>query len=134
YCLAFTFLFQAEDGIRVFHVTGVQTCALPIFSRRLALGRISAMRFSGGTPDRLIVAPTDLHPADSFAGEEITAGRFPLAGRILECDGESPFALELPSEEFAGRLHSFGWLRHMRLVDPDRAALTSRFIVDDWLQ
>src|SRR5690606_39521323 len=25
-----TFLFQAEDGIRDFHVTGVQTCALPI--------------------------------------------------------------------------------------------------------
>src|SRR5690606_41038704 len=25
------FFFQAEDGIRVFHVTGVQTCALPIF-------------------------------------------------------------------------------------------------------
>src|SRR5690606_39525412 len=24
---------QAQDGIRVFHVTGVQTCALPIFSR-----------------------------------------------------------------------------------------------------
>src|SRR5690606_40587927 len=23
--------FQAEDGIRAFHVTGVQTCALPIF-------------------------------------------------------------------------------------------------------
>src|SRR5690606_40752929 len=23
--------FQAEDGIRDFHVTGVQTCALPIF-------------------------------------------------------------------------------------------------------
>src|SRR5207302_3374728 len=26
------FLFQAEDGIRAFHVTGVQTCALPIYS------------------------------------------------------------------------------------------------------
>src|SRR6266511_1432826 len=25
-----TFFFQAEDGIRAFHVTGVQTCALPI--------------------------------------------------------------------------------------------------------
>src|SRR5690606_39359849 len=25
--------FQAEDGIRDFHVTGVQTCALPIWSR-----------------------------------------------------------------------------------------------------
>src|SRR5690606_40609896 len=27
--------FQAEDGIRDFHVTGVQTCALPIFIKRL---------------------------------------------------------------------------------------------------
>src|SRR5690606_40595510 len=26
------FFFQAEDGIRDFHVTGVQTCALPISS------------------------------------------------------------------------------------------------------
>src|SRR5690606_40676479 len=30
------FFFQAEDGIRDFHVTGVQTCALPI-SRRVEL-------------------------------------------------------------------------------------------------
>src|SRR5690606_41008280 len=29
---ALYFFFQAEDGIRDFHVTGVQTCALPIFS------------------------------------------------------------------------------------------------------
>src|SRR5690606_25294917 len=28
----FFFFFQAEDGIRAFHVTGVQTCALPIFA------------------------------------------------------------------------------------------------------
>src|SRR5215475_8303721 len=28
------FFFQAEDGIRDFHVTGVQTCALPISGRR----------------------------------------------------------------------------------------------------
>src|SRR5690606_40989454 len=33
------FFFQAEDGIRDFHVTGVQTCALPILrpDRRQAL-------------------------------------------------------------------------------------------------
>src|SRR5690606_40641711 len=31
YCsYLFVFFFQAEDGIRDFHVTGVQTCALPI--------------------------------------------------------------------------------------------------------
>src|SRR5690606_40643975 len=28
------FFFQAEDGIRDFHVTGVQTCALPISTGR----------------------------------------------------------------------------------------------------
>src|SRR5690606_40076647 len=28
--LCVLFFFQAEDGIRDFHVTGVQTCALPI--------------------------------------------------------------------------------------------------------
>src|SRR5699024_12107376 len=28
------FFFQAEDGIRYRNVTGVQTCALPIFHRR----------------------------------------------------------------------------------------------------
>src|SRR5690606_14257782 len=30
------FFFQAEDGIRDFHVTGVQTCALPICPRRMS--------------------------------------------------------------------------------------------------
>src|SRR5690606_39298297 len=31
--------FQAEDGIRDFHVTGVQTCALPIYPDRLTSAR-----------------------------------------------------------------------------------------------
>src|SRR5690606_23976170 len=30
-CSSSIFFFQAEDGIRDFHVTGVQTCALPIW-------------------------------------------------------------------------------------------------------
>src|SRR5690606_40280765 len=30
-CRPSFFFFQAEDGIRDFHVTGVQTCALPIY-------------------------------------------------------------------------------------------------------
>src|SRR5205809_4476999 len=33
--VCFFFFFQAEDGIRDVAVTGVQTCALPILSRRL---------------------------------------------------------------------------------------------------
>src|SRR5699024_12228575 len=33
YCYLFFFVFQAEDGIRDRNVTGVQTCALPIFTK-----------------------------------------------------------------------------------------------------
>src|SRR5690606_40927082 len=34
-CANYLFFFQAEDGIRDFHVTGVQTCALPILMRQM---------------------------------------------------------------------------------------------------
>src|SRR5690349_7592205 len=36
-CIFFFFFFQAEDGIRDLYVTGVQTCALPIFGTSLQL-------------------------------------------------------------------------------------------------
>src|SRR5690606_39639018 len=36
------FFFQAEDGIRYFHVTGVQTCALPICKISCVLFSISS--------------------------------------------------------------------------------------------
>src|SRR5690606_40103584 len=44
------FFFQAEDGIRDFHVTGVQTCALPILTDMVeimghALGQGDALTF-----------------------------------------------------------------------------------------
>src|SRR5690606_41170058 len=41
--LSVFFFFQAEDGIRDFHVTGVQTCALPI----LVVGGRSLLAHAG---------------------------------------------------------------------------------------
>src|SRR5690606_39723886 len=43
--------FQAEDGIRDFHVTGVQTCALPILLRNEDRSQGRGVR-EGGTADR----------------------------------------------------------------------------------
>src|SRR5690606_41119525 len=40
--LLFSFFFQAEDGIRDFHVTGVQTCALPIYGAGPQRGDVGA--------------------------------------------------------------------------------------------
>src|SRR6266566_3895826 len=36
------FFFQAEDGIRDYKVTGVQTCALPIYSKSLRADHLEA--------------------------------------------------------------------------------------------
>src|SRR5207302_5033724 len=41
---------QAEDGIRDFHVTGVQTCALPIYRPRDGRGRFRLVRPDPRTP------------------------------------------------------------------------------------
>src|SRR5439155_6296188 len=41
------FFFQAEDGIRDGHVTGVQTCALPIFTMMEWYGEMVARRLYG---------------------------------------------------------------------------------------
>src|SRR5690606_41027026 len=50
----FYFFFQAEDGIRDFHVTGVQTCALPISaaisSNSLSLIPYALMAVTSGFP------------------------------------------------------------------------------------
>lgn len=102
-------------------------------SRRLALGRLSALRFVGWTPDRLIVAPTDLRAVDGFVAEEILQGRYPLGGRALDTEGDSPFEIDLPSRAFATKLHSFGWLRHLRAVRDEAGFAKLRQIIDDWI-
>src|SRR3712207_9456291 len=52
------FFFQAEDGIRDIGVTGVQTCALPIFS-----GSMETMRVSRCSPSSTI--PSASAPPES---------------------------------------------------------------------
>src|SRR5260370_18771631 len=53
------FFFQAEDGIRDSSVTGVQTCALPIYQHRLLRGDGGAgdalYREEGGAGDRQLL-------------------------------------------------------------------------------
>src|SRR5207253_7064315 len=59
--------FQAEDGIRDGHVTGVQTCALPICRRVERKTRHTAQP-RGGTPDvDFSVLPDDGHASRVIA-------------------------------------------------------------------
>src|ERR1019366_7860020 len=75
----FFFFFQAEDGIRDWSVTGVQTCALPI-SGRLARGAPDAGTAATGTAAH---HPDDRGEARPFEPGE--AGRSDGAGRAAQC-------------------------------------------------
>src|SRR5256885_7829392 len=57
------FFFQAEDGIRDYKVTGVQTCALPISAQDVArlVGRDRLFELD---VDRLAMADEHRHPQD----------------------------------------------------------------------
>src|SRR5215467_9946318 len=62
--LVFCFFFQAEDGIRDYKVTGVQTCALPICAGggkpRQGVGPGVAAA-SSGSPSAAVGRPTSRH-------------------------------------------------------------------------
>lgn len=106
-------------------------------SRRLRLGAISGpigrFRAARGTLSQLLIAPPDLRTADPTLATEIYGGRFALAGHVAETNGESPFNIGPPSEDWLAELHAFGWLRHLRAADTPLARSNARAIVEDWL-
>ncbi len=83
--------------------------------------------------DRLLIAPQDLRTADPTRASEIYAGRFAFAGKIVVCDGRSPFQMEPPSDEWADVLLGFGWLRHLRAADSSITRAHARALVAEWI-
>jgi uncharacterized heparinase superfamily protein len=84
--------------------------------------------------DRLVIAPQDLRTADATRAGEIYAGRFVFAGKIVICDGRSPFDLVPVSEEWATALLGFGWLRHLRAADSGITRANARALIDEWIR
>jgi uncharacterized heparinase superfamily protein len=90
-------------------------------------------RFTPARADRLLIAPQDLRTADPTRASEIYAGRFAFAGKIVICDGRSPFEIEPPSEEWFDQLQGFGWLRHLRAAESNITRANARALVDEWI-
>jgi uncharacterized heparinase superfamily protein len=104
----------------------------------LALARLNAhpfvrWRFASTGTDRLLIAPQDLRTADPTRASEIYAGRFAFAGKVVICDGRSPFAMLPPSDEWAEVLFGFGWLRHLRAAESGITRANARALVDEWI-
>ena len=108
-------------------------CGLRGFFGRINAHPLLRWRFSPATADRLLMAPKDLRTADPTRASEIYAGRFAFAGKIVICDGRSPFEMEPPSEEWAENLFGFGWLRHLRAAESGITRANARALVDEWI-
>jgi len=101
------------------------------------LARLLTHRFAWlplpGKSERLVIAPQDLRTSDPTRASEIYAGRFAFSGKIVICDGRSPFEMVPPSEEWAEVLLGFGWLRHLRAADTNITRANARSLVDEWI-
>lgn len=100
---------------------------------RVRLGPVYRWRFSGRTPERVLIAPPDLRLADPQIANEIYHCRFPFAGMLVDTQGGSPFATTSASQQWVSALHSFGWLRHMAAAGSDLAAANARALVAEWV-
>src|SRR5690606_17372886 len=76
------FFFQAEDGIRDFHVTGVQTCALPISPGQAGNACGDSVRCSLGLASSMLL----------LACPEGTSGQTLALASILTCSRPGPGA------------------------------------------
>jgi uncharacterized heparinase superfamily protein len=107
--------------------------ALMVAIARMNAHPVVRWRFASAGTDRLVIAPQDLRTADPTRASEIYAGRFAFAGKIVICDGRSPFEMLAPSDEWAEVLFGFGWLRHLRAAESGITRANARALVDEWI-
>ena len=117
--------------------TRISTLLLGRFARnaasRLSLNTLAVSKLWPGRTDRLVIAPQDLRTTDATRAAEIYAGRFVFAGKIVTCNGRSPFDIEAPSDDWETALFGFGWLRHLRAADTAITRANARSLVDEWI-
>src|SRR5690606_13048479 len=88
---------QAEDGIRDFHVTGVQTCALPISSAEPELRQLY---------EDAVAAGADAKAAANWVTGDVTAGLRRLGCTVEEAHLDGGVIAELVSMVAEGKISS----------------------------
>src|SRR5690625_2415824 len=109
-CLAF--FFQAEDGIRDGHVTGVQTCALPICARRRrAVPTVALVGYTNAGKSTLF---NRLAEAEVYVRDQLFATLDPTLRRLM-----------VPQLGPVALADTVGFIRHLphTLVEAFRATL-----------
>jgi uncharacterized heparinase superfamily protein len=100
---------------------------------RMLVSRLAALVYWPSRSERLVIAPQELRTTDPTRAAEIYGGRFSFAGKIVVCDGRSPFGVDAPTPEWAEMLLGFAWLRHLRAANSTKTRANARALVDEWI-
>src|ERR1700680_3459885 len=106
---------------------------LDILKGRATVHPLAALFYWTSPGERLVIAPQELRTADPTRASEVYAGRFAFGGKIVICDGRSPFEMDPPSDEWAEMLLGFTWLRHLRAAESGITRANARALVDEWI-
>src|SRR3989454_1606619 len=88
YCACLFFFFQAEDGIRDYKVTGVQTCALPIFTdlRMRKVDGLAVLRAAKEHSPRTVVLVVTAFASTETAVEAMKLGAYDYVTKPFKLD------------------------------------------------
>jgi uncharacterized heparinase superfamily protein len=100
---------------------------------RMLVSPLAALVYWPSRSERLVIAPQELRTTDPTRAAEIYSGRFSFAGKIVVCDGRSPFDVDPPTPEWAEMLLGFAWLRHLRAANSTKTRANARALVDEWI-
>src|SRR5690606_40197654 len=96
------FFFQAEDGIRDFHVTGVQTCALPISrGANRPLPPATPASISLTTVPSAILTTNSVALPSGLLTPLLTTTALVLSGSLRVTTSGSPITMPMSESEFS---------------------------------
>lgn len=75
----------------------------------------------------------EFRPSDSETVREMLEGRYLLAGRLIDTQGASPFAVHVDHPGWNEELNSFSWLRHFQDTNDPAGRGLARTLVLDWI-
>jgi len=101
------------------------------------------LSLNGRTPDRILLQPTDMLPGDTSRGDVLLSNTYNFGGQeiIIPTNTNSRSSpINAPWKHFdAGEfwyneLHSFEWLRDLKVIANQTARVRARNLIIDWIE
>src|SRR5690606_32645736 len=132
------FFFQAEDGIRAFHVTGVQTCALPICVSSVASAPLLSTNVKWPTENNIGTSNYGANTLMSyFSRADYSYQQKYLLGASIRTDGSSKFGQQnrwgiFPSVSAGWNFHKEGLFEEWEWLNNGKIRCSYRLSGTTW--